>query len=118
MQTVIAQGIQSHAKPFVYSIAMISVREVEHDHRHHFNIVLTDREDVSDLFHAPKAAPIPRILDKTRPDPARLDDDTMMTLLKDVYSVDTRFLFTADNRFTDVSLWVHRSILSKHQVFS
>lgn len=41
----------------------------------------------------------------------------MMTLLKDVYSVDIRFMFTADNRFTDISLWVHRSILSKHQVF-
>ncbi|KAF9380150.1 hypothetical protein CPB97_008532 [Podila verticillata] len=53
---------------------------------------MSDREDISNLFHTQKVAPIPRILDEARPDPALLDDDTMMTLLKDVYSVDTRFM--------------------------
>lgn len=42
---------------------------------------------------------------------------TMATLLRDVYSVETQFIFTQDKSCSDFGLWAHRSILSKYQVF-
>lgn len=42
---------------------------------------------------------------------------TMATLLRDVYSVQTQFVFTQDKPCSDFGLWAHRSILSKYPVF-
>ncbi|KAF9295092.1 hypothetical protein BGZ74_010966 [Mortierella antarctica] len=43
---------------------------------------------------------------------------TMETLLSDVYSVETRLVFTQDkSSFSDFGLWAHRSILSRYHVF-
>ncbi|KAF9377626.1 hypothetical protein CPC16_011742 [Podila verticillata] len=41
----------------------------------------------------------------------------MAALLRDVYSVQTQFVFTQDKPCSDFGLWAHRSILSKYPVF-
>ncbi|KAG0334576.1 hypothetical protein BG000_008224 [Podila horticola] len=42
---------------------------------------------------------------------------TMAALLRDVYSVDTQFIFTQDKNCSEYALWAHCSILSKYQAF-
>ncbi|KAK3806295.1 MAG: hypothetical protein J3Q66DRAFT_358789 [Benniella sp.] len=41
----------------------------------------------------------------------------LLSLLKDVHSVDTCFVFTSDQTYPMVGLWAHRTILSRHKVF-
>ncbi|KAF9365342.1 hypothetical protein BGX34_010382 [Mortierella sp. NVP85] len=43
--------------------------------------------------------------------------DMLLSLLKDVHSVDTCFVFTSDKTYPKVGLWAHRAILSRHKVF-
>ncbi|KAK3806304.1 MAG: hypothetical protein J3Q66DRAFT_407021 [Benniella sp.] len=43
--------------------------------------------------------------------------DMLLSLLKDVHSVDTCFVFTSDKTYPKVGLWAHRAILSRYKVF-
>ncbi|KAF9401824.1 hypothetical protein BGX21_000462 [Mortierella sp. AD011] len=43
--------------------------------------------------------------------------DTMLTLLKDINSVDTCFVFESDKSYSNVGLWAHRVILAKYKKF-
>lgn len=42
--------------------------------------------------------------------------ENMLTLLGDIYSVDTRLNFTQDKSYIGIGLWAHRSILSKYPI--
>ncbi|KAF9344643.1 hypothetical protein BGX34_005465 [Mortierella sp. NVP85] len=41
----------------------------------------------------------------------------LLSLLKDVHSVDVCFVFTSDHSYPKVGLWAHRAVLSKIKVF-
>ncbi|KAG0006200.1 hypothetical protein BGZ80_000986 [Entomortierella chlamydospora] len=43
--------------------------------------------------------------------------DIMLTLLKDINSVDTCFVFESDKSYSNVGLWAHRVILTKYKKF-
>ncbi|KAK3806297.1 MAG: hypothetical protein J3Q66DRAFT_392930, partial [Benniella sp.] len=43
--------------------------------------------------------------------------EILLSLLKDVHSVDVCFVFTSDQSYPKVGLWAHRTILSRHKVF-
>jgi hypothetical protein len=43
--------------------------------------------------------------------------EILLSLLKDIHSVDVCFVFTSDQSYPKVGLWAHRTILSRHKVF-
>ncbi|KAG0034400.1 hypothetical protein BGZ81_004881 [Podila clonocystis] len=95
----------------------IPASEVEQDNEYRFCVVVSSRPDILELFPWQNVTLTPPIVETVEPEPVPFDNDIMMTLLKDTYSVDTQFLFSADDSLADVGLWAHRSILSRYQVF-
>ena len=74
--------------------------------KYRFDIVISNGKD---LAHRPTPKDLTSIVSTKR--------DMLLSLLKDVHSVDICFVFTSDKTYPKVGLWAHRSILSRHKVF-
>ncbi|KAF9174454.1 hypothetical protein BGX21_000466 [Mortierella sp. AD011] len=89
--------------------AKISLNKVYHENYVRFNIVLSGKEKL--LEKQPEA---PKM---DLQDAAAKNNETMLVLLRDIYSVDVCFVFESDNTCSNVGLWAHRTILSKYKGF-
>jgi hypothetical protein len=96
----------------------ILVEKVLSEDKYRFDIVISTNKD---LAHRSK----PKILPPPAPTPppactsasACTRRDMLLSLLKDVHSVDVCFVFPSDKTYPMAGLWAHRTILSRHKVF-
>ncbi|KAG0344401.1 hypothetical protein BG005_001860 [Podila minutissima] len=65
-----------------------------------------------------ESSPLARVLDVEHSPQNRQLKEAMSVFLRDIYSVDTQFVFkSADKTTSNTRLWAHRSILAKYTVF-
>ncbi|KAG0006204.1 hypothetical protein BGZ80_002541 [Entomortierella chlamydospora] len=89
--------------------AKIPLNKVHHENYVRFNIVLSGKEKLLE-----KQSEVLKIEPQ---DAAAKNNETMLVLLRDIYSVDVCFVFESDNTCSNVGLWAHRTILSKYKGF-
>ncbi|KAF9084971.1 hypothetical protein BGX23_010076 [Mortierella sp. AD031] len=79
--------------------------EVTKDGKYDFDIVLCTDQDLARNPVIPESLPLKNA-------------DIIPLLLRDANSVDTCFMFTSDTAYSNVGLWAHRVVLSRHKVFA
>ncbi|KAG0207725.1 hypothetical protein BGX33_006666 [Mortierella sp. NVP41] len=79
--------------------------EVTKDGKYDFDIVLCTDQDLARNPVIPEPLPLKNA-------------DIIPLLLRDANSVDTCFMFTSDTAYSNVGLWAHRVVLSRHKVFA
>lgn len=87
-----------------------------HDGRYAFYIVQTGEEDLPFNLRVPEGNKSPS-LPGYEEDDYEDTDNTMSALLRDIYSVDTHFVFGPTRTSFDTCLWAHRTILTKYPAF-
>ncbi|KAF9189546.1 hypothetical protein BGZ51_005619 [Haplosporangium sp. Z 767] len=89
----------------------VPLEEAIHHNDYQFDIILSPEEK---LCRGSKT-------DETEFDMKDFQKQTqliMKTLLGDIHSVDTQFIFSTDKTYSNIGLWAHRSILSRHKGFA
>ncbi|KAI9241249.1 MAG: hypothetical protein BYD32DRAFT_406327 [Podila humilis] len=101
-----------------FQIASLQVRteHVLHDDRYAFYIVQMREENLPFRLRVPEGNRSPS-LPGYEEDDCEDTDDTMSALLRDIYSVDTEFVFGPTRTRQETCLWAHRTILTKYLVF-
>ncbi|KAF9550681.1 hypothetical protein EC957_011997 [Mortierella hygrophila] len=81
-----------------------------------FEIVFTTQSALSRTFRMPLSVdPVPDEVDESATIEAGLSQAIMKTLLADRHSVDTQFIFTADNIYANIRFLAHRPTLSRYK---
>lgn len=84
-----------------------------HDGHYEFYIIQTKQEELSQCLRIPDGNKSPPKYEEQDTD----DEDTMSAFLRDVYSVDTYFVFGPTRKAQENCLWAHRTVLAKYPVF-
>ncbi|KAF9365343.1 hypothetical protein BGX34_010383 [Mortierella sp. NVP85] len=96
----------------------ILANKVLSEDKYRFDIVISNSKDLAHRS-TPKILPPPAPLPPSACTSASMcaRRDMLLSLLKDVHSVDVCFVFPSDKTYPMAGLWAHRTILSRHKVF-
>ncbi|KAI9241237.1 MAG: hypothetical protein BYD32DRAFT_484253 [Podila humilis] len=95
---------------------------VQDGERYRFYMVISCDSELSNSFWKPAIKTIslpsetfPKVANTSAKDSTLTHvKENMLTLLGDIYSVDTKLIFTQDKSYIGIELWAHRSILLKN----
>ncbi|KFH72891.1 hypothetical protein MVEG_00116 [Podila verticillata NRRL 6337] len=97
---------------------------VQDGERYRFYMVISCDSELSNSFWKPAIKMIslpsetfPKVANTSAKDSTLTHvKENMLTLLGDIYSVDTKLIFTQDKSYIGIELWAHRSILLKYPI--
>ncbi|KAF9128145.1 hypothetical protein BGW39_005307 [Mortierella sp. 14UC] len=100
-----------------WSSAYIPVDSMTVEDRYDFDVVFSMGPELLRTSPATVPATIPKPKPAASPGPTSRERNLISSLLKDPTSVDICFTFTSDKACSNIGLWAHRFVLSRHEAF-